>query len=70
MKKIYVLFFILASSLLTLWLSDDKNKKRTKNSGDDINGWITGPRGERVFIGAGGGKYYSHEDRYTNSDYD
>lgn len=69
MKKLVILFSILFISLFTLWQSTNKKNRQidaeddeTEDDDDDYDEFvpdITGPRGERVFIGAGGGRYYT-----------
>ncbi len=66
MKKLFIILFVLVAAVLTLFLGDKKVGTVTsiapppENHLDDE---MSGPRGEQIFIGSGGGRYYMKEGR-------
>jgi hypothetical protein len=60
MKKIIALLFVIALSMLTLFLGDKKNKQNKVTSVPEgtRDEDMAGPRGEEIFVGPGGGRYF------------
>jgi hypothetical protein len=59
MKKLVVLLSVLFVSMFTLFMGGgNKNKKGNKNSEGTLDEEMVGPRGEEIFVGANGGRYY------------
>lgn len=80
MKKLPLLFCILLVSAFALWKVFNKKSKYLMPDEDvedeeedevynEFVPGITGPRGEKVFIGAGGGRYYTKDltDMYAGT---
>ena len=60
MKKLLLLLGVLSVSIATMFLETDKKKK---NKRPFLEPEIAGPGGERVIIGANGGRYYFKNER-------
>ncbi|MEP6616966.1 MAG: hypothetical protein ABJA57_10325 [Ginsengibacter sp.] len=65
MKRPGVIFAVLFLAIFSLWQSGKQHKRKNKNIDEEgkIDKGITGPRGERIFIGAGGGRYFTNDER-------
>ena len=63
MKRLAIIFGVLFLAIFTLWLGDNKRKKKVSDKEGKIDKGMTGPRGERIFIGAGGGRYFTKDDK-------
>lgn len=65
MKKILILLSVIIVAVLTLFLGDDKNKrsKVAPPPENNLDEEMVGPRGEQIFIGSGGGRYYIKDGR-------
>jgi hypothetical protein len=65
MKRLAIILGVLFLAIFTLFMGDKKNRQRNKISDDEgqIDKGMTGPRGERIFIGAGGGRYFTKDDK-------
>jgi hypothetical protein len=64
MKRLAVIFGVMFLAVFTLWQGDKRKKRRNKkDAGGQIDKGMTGPRGERIFIGAGGGRYFTKDDK-------
>ncbi len=61
MKKIAIVFSILFLSVFTLWRS--KNKKKLAKHEGEIDEEMRGPRGEEMYIGSGGGRYFIRNNK-------
>ena len=65
MKRLAILLSLLFVSFIALMLGS-KSKPRVKISHDhegELDENMTGPKGEDIFIGAGGGRYFMKDDR-------
>ncbi len=60
MKRIGIIFFVLAIAAIYLLPKSKKNNHSSPNINDegDIDKDIVGPGGEHVYIGSGGGRYF------------
>jgi len=63
MKRLAIIFGVLFLAIFTLWQGDNKRKKKVSDKEGEIDKGMTGPRGERIFIGAGGGRYFTKDDK-------
>ncbi len=65
MKKIVLLLSVIIVAVLTLFLGNDNNKpsKVASLPENNLDEEMVGPRGEEIFIGSGGGRYYIKNDR-------
>jgi hypothetical protein len=66
MKKIAIILFALIAALITLFLGSDKKDRQPKIAPppeNNIDDEMSGPRGEQIFIGSGGGRYYIKDGR-------
>lgn len=64
MKRLAVIFGVMFLAVFTLWQGDKRKKRRNKKDAEgQIDKGMTGPRGERIFIGAGGGRYFTKDDK-------
>ena len=60
MKRLAIIFSVLFLSVFTLWQAKNK-KKSAKNKithEGEIDEEMRGPRGEEMYIGSGGGRYF------------
>jgi hypothetical protein len=59
MKKLVVLLSVLFVSMFTLFMGGgNKNKKGNKSREGNIDEEMVGPKGEEIFVGANGGRYF------------
>jgi hypothetical protein len=60
MKRLAVVFGILCLGVFTMFIEKDQKKKKKKVFTDDFIPGVedTGPHGEPVLVGSGGGRYY------------
>ncbi len=65
MKKIVLLLSLIIAAVLTLFLGNDNNKPRkvAPPPENNLDEEMVGPRGEQIFIGSGGGRYYVKDGR-------
>ena len=64
MKRLAVILSVLFVTVFTLWQTDKKKKKKNKEDKEgQIDKGMTGPRGERIYIGSGGGRYFTKDDK-------
>ncbi len=65
MKRLAIIFSVLFLSVFTLWQSKNKNKEaRNKNKHEgEIDEEMRGPRGEEMYIGSGGGRYFIRNNK-------
>jgi hypothetical protein len=63
MKRLAIIFGVLFLAIFTLWQGDKKRKKKVSDKEGEIDKGMTGPRGERIFIGAGGGRYFTKDEK-------
>ena len=64
MKRLAVIVGVLFLAIFTLWQGDKRKKRKNKRDREGrIDKGVTGPRGERIFIGAGGGRYFTKNDK-------
>jgi len=56
MKKLLLVLSVLAAAMFTLFLGSDK--KKVKKVTPEIDEEMAGPRGEEIYIGSGGGRYF------------
>ena len=66
MKRLAVIAGVLFLAIFSLFLGGGKKKKKQDISHDDegqVDRGMTGPRGERIYIGAGGGRYYTNDNK-------
>ena len=63
MKRLAIIFGVLFLAIFTLWQGGNKKKKKVSDKEGQIDKGMTGPRGERIFIGAGGGRYFTKDDK-------
>lgn len=59
MKRLALLMCVLGIGVFTMFIENDSKKKKKKF----LDPELTGPRGEPVLIGSGGGRYYLKKDR-------
>ncbi len=57
MKKIVILLSVLFVSMLTLFMGG-KNKNKKNHLLGAVDEEMVGPRGEEIFIGVNGGRYF------------
>jgi len=57
MKKIVVLLSVLFVSMLTLFMGGNKKNKKNHLLGT-VDEEMVGPKGEEIFIGVNGGRYF------------
>lgn len=58
MKRLAVILSVMGLAILSLLMgSDKKSKKDTSNIGN-LDEEMVGPRGEEIFIGTNGGRYF------------
>ena len=65
MKRLAILLSLLFVSFIALVLGSE-GKKRVKISHDhegELDENMSGPKGEDIYIGAGGGRYFIKEDK-------
>ncbi|MEO6455878.1 MAG: hypothetical protein ABIN97_17485 [Ginsengibacter sp.] len=65
MKKLVIILSVLIAAVLALFLGSEKEKrpKIAPPPESNIDEDMAGPRGEEIFIGSGGGRYYIKDDR-------
>ena len=65
MKSLAIIFCILFLSIFTLWQSKNKKKSaKNKNPHEgEIDKEMKGPRGEEIYIGSGGGRYFIRDNK-------
>jgi hypothetical protein len=67
MKRLGIAIGVLAAAGIALiWSSDKKKHKRPKISHEhegELDESMSGPRGEDIYIGAGGSRYYIKDDK-------
>ena len=64
MKRLAIIFGVLFLAIFTLWQGDKKRKKKQVSDEEGkIDKGMTGPHGERIFIGAGGGRYFTKDEK-------
>lgn len=66
MKKLWVILSVLVVAVITLFLGGDEKNKRPKIAPppeNNLDEEMVGPRGEQIFIGSGGGRYYIKDGR-------
>ena len=65
MTRLAIIFSVLFLSVFTLWQSSGKKKQtKTKNKQEgEIDEEMRGPRGEEMYIGSGGGRYFIRNNK-------
>ncbi|MEO6328628.1 MAG: hypothetical protein ABIO55_06840 [Ginsengibacter sp.] len=66
MKKLAFFISILLVALVALVFRNEKTHNQTKiapTTVESLDEDMVGPRGEEIFIGSGGGRYYLKDDR-------
>ena len=63
MKRLAIIFGVMFLAVFTLWQGDKRKKRKKKDAEGLIDKGMTGPRGERIFIGAGGGRYFTKDHK-------
>ena len=65
MKRLTIIFSVLFLSIFTLWQStNNKRLARNKNKDEgEIDEEMRGPRGEEMYIGSGGGRYFIRNNK-------
>lgn len=65
MKKLAIILSVLAFAVLALFLGNGKDKKSkiAPPPVPNLDPEMVGPRGEAIFIGSGGGRYFIRDGR-------
>ena len=63
MKRLAITLGVLCFAVFTMFIEDDKKKKKRKKGKEFLEVETTGPNGEPVLQGSGGGKYYIKGDK-------
>ncbi len=64
MKKLSVLLSVLAVAIISLFFeSNKKGGRKNKNRQGTVDDEMAGPRGEEIYIGANGGRYFLKEGK-------
>lgn len=65
MKKLAIIFSVLFLSVFILWQSKSKKKlaKNKTTPEGEIDEEMRGPKGEEMYIGSGGGRYFIRNNK-------
>lgn len=64
MKMLGIIFGIMTVGFIALLSSpDDKQKVKMLHTDGEVDSDMTGPEGQQVLIGTGGGRYYIRKNR-------
>ena len=63
MKRLAITFGILTLAVFTMLIENDKKDKKAKKTKRFLEVEATGPNGEPILEGSGGGKYYLKDDK-------
>ncbi|MEP7230083.1 MAG: hypothetical protein ABI691_07515 [Ginsengibacter sp.] len=63
MKRLAIVFGVLCIGIFTMFIENDKKKRKSIYSKNDKDVEFTGPHGEKILVGSSGGSYYLRGDR-------